>query len=150
LSQLYCTTFEILAKEIKCEVVLKFNISLYNKYASGCDMLQTTSINSRGVTISMQDNEMDAILLFDNKKVSFLPENIDQSFSNLKFFYAENCSVKEVSYANFKGLDKLTTLYLNFNQIEKITSDTLKDLRKLEELALSKIFENTMKRNAFV
>jgi Leucine-rich repeat (LRR) protein len=100
-------------------------------------METATSINSTGVTIhSDQDDDMKRLSLSNNKNIFYLPENIDEDFPNLMRYNAKRCSITAITKKNFKGLSKLTKLNLWGNQIERITSETFKDLTDLEVLSL--------------
>lgn len=98
----------------------------------------TTSIDEQNVTISTSDVSMGGLSFHNNKKIVFLPINVGEKFPNLINYNAAYCSVKEVLKLNFKNLNKLKTLALHYNQIEKIGTETFSDLTSLEELNLSK------------
>jgi Leucine rich repeat len=100
-------------------------------------------IDSPGYSISNRDDSIEALHLDINKLVFYLPEKVDTNFKNLVIYEANGCSIKNISNQNFKGLIKLCALLLENNQIEKILSDTFKDLKELQYLWLSKkIFLN--------
>lgn len=73
-----------------------------------------------------------------NKHIFYLPTNLDESFPDLIEIKAFSCNVKSIHKKNFKNLRKLKGLYLNNNQIEKISTNTFEDLQSLERLFLSK------------
>lgn len=94
-----------------------------------CIMEESTSIDTTGVTISTPlDNNMKEISkeisFLSNVKIRFLPENPAENFPNLMIYGASRCSIEAVSKENFKGLGKLTILYLDFNQLTTIDDKT--------------------------
>lgn len=102
-----------------------------------CGMMETTSIDETKVTISSKRNvSVEGLTFSFNRKIFFLPENVNNNFPNLKIYFAENCSIKAISKENFEGLNKLKILRLLFNQIEKISSETFNDLVAIEYLYL--------------
>lgn len=125
-------TFE--AKEVDCESTE----DVEGNNVITCYMEDITSIKEPDMTISNFDVAVQGLAFYDNPKIFFLPIYVVENFPNLKMYWANNCSLKVISYQNFKGLRKLTVLKLNANQIEKINSDTFNDFVNLEELDLSK------------
>lgn len=103
-------------------------------------MDESTAINSRDVTIDTKDHytTVKGLWFLENKAIKFLPIKISESFPNLVALDAQYCSLTEITYENFAGLDQLAGLYLTKNAIEKIDYDTFKDLVSLKELNLSK------------
>lgn len=74
----------------------------------------------------------------NNKNHVYLPVNISEALPNLEGYIAAHCSIKEISMENFRGLNKLKTLYLFDNLIEKIPTDAFNDLIELDFLSLRK------------
>lgn len=97
-------------------------------------MKDTTVINSSVIIIATKDDQIKGLQFSVNPKIEYLPEEVSESFPNLLAYSAGTCSVKSISYENFKGLNKLRGLWLSGNQIEKVSSDTFKDLVLLEHL----------------
>lgn len=126
----------IKAKEIVCESVYVGNWSSVNKTLKTCGLKGTTSINKKDVTISNHDDSVQGMTFSTNKHINFLPVRVYQNFPNLIAYGAENCSIKDVSNDNFKGLTKLRALTLSFNQIKTVPFDTFEDLEGLERLVL--------------
>lgn len=85
-----------------------------------------------------KDNKMHGLRLEPNKKVKYLPENLNEIFLSLVVYSAQNCKVQEVSKVNFAELKYLRQLWLNSNQIQKVPGDTFEDLYSLEYLNLGK------------
>lgn len=77
-----------------------------------------------------------ALWMFGNKKIEYLPENIDVTLPNLIGINAANCALKAISKANFKNLLKLKNLMLEDNRIETIEGATFQDLKALITLNL--------------
>lgn len=126
----------VLGEEIECE-------ELRALYCRGidckeCKMTENTTIDKANVTISNEDHTVVTLSFSDNKKISYLPVNVAESFWNLWEYTAQDCSIKELFKANFAGLRDVHTLLLFNNQIELIYSDTFEDMRGLQMIFLSK------------
>jgi Leucine-rich repeat (LRR) protein len=129
-------TTKIETKQISCEKILIYD---YNKKETvkECCMNDKAEIDSPNITIFTRDNAMEGLIMDHNKKIFYLPDKIGDAYPNLIYIRAINCSIKEISRRNFKGLTNLKDLQLYFNQIEKIAKVTFKDLKMLEILHLS-------------
>jgi hypothetical protein len=127
---------EAKAKEIACEAISLGNYG--GIVLSTCKLERTTSIDSTGVSISDPKESILGLYFFDNKKIHYLPENLQEHFSNLSGIQASKCAIKQISNVNFKGLTKLTFVELGDNKIEKIASNTFEDSLLLEKLYLCK------------
>lgn len=95
-------------------------------------------INNILFTILANRNE--SVKGFDspnNKFMEYLPEQVAEKFPNLIAYQGINCSVKSISYENFRDLNKLEALYLDDNQIEFIDSGVFQDLTSLRFLDLN-------------
>lgn len=106
-----------------------------------CFLQQTTVINEPNLKISTDlDGSLfvRALDFFNNKKISFLPIQVDENFPNLLVYYADYCSIEKISKQNFKNLLKLKLLNLDNNKIQDIQGGTFGDLKNLEEISLSK------------
>lgn len=127
------------AKNVACENV---QVELWSSpigNTKACNMKKTTSINERNIKISNSDGSVGGLTFGGNKKITFMPIEVAQSFPKLLGYSTYDCSVKEVSQENLKGLRKLKKLWLGENQIEKIPSNTLEDLVELEFLQLCEL-----------
>lgn len=102
-----------------------------------CLMQQTTTIASEGFVVSPSDSSVEGIDFFFNKKIQFLPIQVDETFPNLVIYDAGLCSIKVVAKNSFKNLTKLERLYLQYNKIELIDFGTFGDLTSLKILWLS-------------
>lgn len=127
------------AKEVPCS-------SIDNKFwwphgaQKSCDMSSSIKIDLRGFSISSpKDDDVKGMSFNSNRKIFYLPERINEKFSNLMILEAAGCSIKAISSDNFQGLTQLEALYLSGNQIEKIFCDTFENLTSLEWLHLRKI-----------
>lgn len=117
--------------EIDCE---KIEI---NGKAKTCFMNNRTAIRTTSITFYFGvDDSINAISFSFNPKVDFLPIQVDQKFPNVIEYRAANCALRRVMKANFEGLDKLETLRLSGNRIEKMLSDTFDGLLKLKLINL--------------
>lgn len=128
-------------KEIFCE-----SVSNYDNWIPFTDVagnlrtcwIPSVSINAPGDVFSSDyDESIEALSYEGNKKVFYLPNKVGEKFPLLLSYYAM-CSVKEIFRENFIGLNQLQGLRLDDNQIEKISSDTFKDLTSLRMVKLSK------------
>lgn len=126
------------AKQISCARINIYDYTI-KLLIKDCIMDFSTSmtIESPNMSIFTRDNSMERLIMDHNKKIFYLPDKIGDAYVNLKVIRAHNCSVKDIFKGNFKGLTKLNEIYLDLNQIEKITSDTFEGLTKLEVLSLS-------------
>jgi Leucine rich repeat len=127
------------AKEVSCETV-----GISNRYQSVvgtvkvCQMWKTTVIDQENVTIAINDESFSGVLFWRNKHIVFLPVEVSKAFPNLKSYEAGSCSIKTISKNNFEGLSKLKGLWLQDNQIKRISSETFEDLTSLVVLVLGK------------
>lgn len=99
-------------------------------------MNNLTTIDETNTIISNRDASVRGFKLNDNKKVFYLPLAIAEHFPNLQGIQADSCAIKGIAKENFNGLSKLKALYLQFNQIEMITTESFSDLVELEILDL--------------
>lgn len=98
-----------------------------------------TTISSENTKLSTKRSETVGGMIFcNNLKISFLPLLVHKTFPNLLGYSAASCSIKSISYHNFKSLTKLRELWLLKNKIETIYSNTFEDLASLERLDLRK------------
>lgn len=102
-----------------------------------CHVAKNTTIDTADVTIKKY-YKMKAIFFNSNKKILFLPIGVGEEYPYFRAYFAFSCSIKKISQANFKEMRKLAYLNLADNQIEKIHSDTFRDLENLEKLWLGK------------
>lgn len=103
-----------------------------------CQISTSAVIDSDNFTISSDyDDDVDGIDYSSNKKINYLPVNPATIFPNLAIISASGCSIKSLSRQNFEGLRKLRALYLESNKIERVNSDTFKNLDELEQIFLS-------------
>lgn len=103
-----------------------------------CEIL-TTGIDSMGVSVSIsaKSNETKWLSMWNNKKIFYLPTDLDQTFSNLIQIVAADCSIKSIHKENFKNLKNLKYLWLDGNRLEEVAINTFDDLESLEDLHLS-------------
>lgn len=126
------------AKEVSCELIfMELQFGEMGRHKT-CFMDNKTSLNADGIKISSNDTSVGFIYFADNKKISFLPVDPSATFPKLIIYTATNCSLKAISHPNFRFLKELKYLYLGYNQIEKVNSDTFDDLESLERLSLSR------------
>lgn len=127
------------AKEIMCESVTESYLDYIGKLKN-CRMYSQSVLNEPNMTFKENDESITGILFDRNKKIAHLPVKIDESFPSLMGYSAYACSIKGISKANFKGLNKLRYLSLQRNMIEIVPSDSFDDLLNLEYLKLSNFF----------
>jgi Leucine rich repeat len=129
---------EVKSKEVACESIKVATDRVKNDETT-CFMINKTAIDTKDVTISTPNSSVVTLTFYSNKKISYLPVNIDKSFPNLTRYNAAFCNILEVSRNNFKGLNKLKVLTLGHNPIEKIEDESFKDLTEMTNLDLGKI-----------
>lgn len=125
------------AKQVACETIGKYAWNNNIGTLKTCLMKKDTSIQEFNISISNFDAAVKGFTISSNLNILYLPIQVAEKFPNLLAYGANHCSVKEISGANFKGLNKLITLGLNGNQIEMIANDTFTDLVSLETLSIS-------------
>lgn len=102
-----------------------------------CYMREKTIIDSPHAVFSQDsDKTVTAVFFHNNKKIFYLPVQLDSSFPSLFTLGAAECSIKELSKNNFRNLKKLRKLWLERNHIEQLPKDVFKDLVSIEELLL--------------
>lgn len=100
-----------------------------------------TSINTPERTISSpKDTSITYLEMKTNKKIEFLPKEIYKTFPGLTLISANSCSIKSVSKGNFVNLNTIKYIFLNYNQIVKISDETFSGIASLEELHLRESF----------
>lgn len=126
------------AKEISCE-------SIYDQGQWHLGTLKTcyvhgNSIDKMDVKFSNRENSAIGLWIHASSTTFYLPIGVAEKFQNLLAYAASECPIQDISRENFKGLIKLTELWLYDNQIEKIFSDTFMDMKALKYISLSKKF----------
>lgn len=106
-----------------------------------CLMTKTTEIISRGYTFATPSDEaVESIVFAYNKMIKYLPEKIQETFPNLKIVDAASCAIRSIWMENFMHLQKLSKIFLDGNQIERIERNTFEGLSSLTEIYLSMFF----------
>jgi Leucine-rich repeat (LRR) protein len=142
LLSLFTLTIEANSKSLTCESI-EDKTATCVKLRKSCLMKKTTEIDEHGFSMaSPQDESIERITFSYNKKVQFLPENIDKVFPNLAVYDASSCAIKEISTPNFINLSKLSIISLDGNLIERIERGTFEGLIGLTEIYLSKYYRN--------
>lgn len=122
-----------------CESIAKF--SWWGNSHKTCHMNDSNTVTTSEFSISSaKDAAIELLNLNGNRKIAYLPKNADEKFPGLLIYDAGSCSIKSISKQNFKNMKKLKRLFLGFNQIERILSDTFDDATALLEVALGKYF----------
>ena len=112
--------------------------------------IENQKIDAEDFSIAADPNrDFQAIHIWNNKEVKFLPENIVECFPRLMLYDVSDCSIKIVNDKYFKALNKLEVLTLQRNEIELIDGNTFKDLRKLQKLLLEQNKIKTIDPNSF-
>lgn len=125
------------AEEISCELFGEEHWPTIGKQKT-CFMNGSIAIESLAIRISVRDKDVKALILNHNKKIKFLPVDVPNTYPELQIYSALNCSIRTISKENFKGMSKLVILWLSYNRIEKINSNTFEDLTSMTELYLGK------------
>lgn len=74
----------------------------------------------------MKNDTVTGLRMYGNKKIKFLPLNVDKLIPNLVAYSASHCTIKTILKDNFKNLNKLKEPHLRDNHIEKIYEILLK------------------------
>lgn len=130
--------------QIACEILSNFKWNSLDGIVGNvkvCWMKEKTSISSSKFTISSElEKDVEALSFRENKRINFLPIKVHEKFPSLLVYGSSQCSIKEISKANFEKLSKLKILWLDGNEIEIIATDVFEDLSSLIKLRLSIIF----------
>lgn len=70
-------------------------------------MQSTTQINETDAIISTRNDSILGLTMTGNKKLFYLPIQIDEKFPSLMAYEAPRCSIKEIFKRNFKKLSNL-------------------------------------------
>lgn len=127
------------AAQIPCKIITD------TRNGRWCNMDGKTSIDEYEATISDPRDETVTGITFDyNRRITFLPIDVHMKMPKLVYFYARNCSVSQISKANFNRMSFLEYLLLDANQIEMIKGETFEDLVNIHWISLSKIEQKLM------
>lgn len=136
---LYLTISKEQQKPLVCEKITSDD--KHGEKRKKCLMNQVTTISTDNVELAIPEDLNMTVLDFTfNNGILFLPVLVKKSFPNLRFFYANLCSVQEISKKNFENLNDLRYLSLEANFITKIRSDTFEGLSKLDYVSLGEIW----------
>lgn len=108
-----------------------------------CSFGISSVINSTDFIISdRRHDDVVEVNFNQNPKIEFLPVSIFLKFSNVQFYKADRCAIREISKRNFEHLIRLEDLNLAFNRIQTIKHDTFEGLSNLKKIMLSEFVEN--------
>lgn len=128
--------------EIYCE---RFSDDLGIEF---CFMDEKTVINATNFVVGdPKDDDVGGIKFDENKNMEYLPYNIYMQLPNLVIYQASKCSIKGISKKNFEKLSRLKAIDLSFNQIQKISGNTLRGLESLTRFELSELFNHRFHMN---
>jgi hypothetical protein len=122
--------------KIVCENVVDDVWHTLGENFTTCQMEKTTRIDGKYVSIASKNDSILGLSFYTNKNIFYLPVYLAGSFPNLIAYDGSECSIREISKANFAGLTNLKSLALVENEIVKIFSNTFEDLVELEYLWL--------------
>lgn len=138
LSAFYATV----AEDVPCETVDIFELNWAGIMSpKTCSFNSSVSVQSDGYQISnrfIPDPTVEGLRVANNRNLFYLPDNVFEKFRNLLWYDASHCSILEVSYKNFKHLEKATLVSLNGNKLSRIVDDTFSGLTSLATLGLGK------------
>lgn len=128
----HCGFEEFVTKTVACESYRIYDVFVY------CVMNRKTVIAASSVAVDdLRDEEVEGIIFHDNKKVEFLPYKIYVQLPNLIHYWAARCSIKHITNQNFEKLNRLKTIDLASNQIQKLSGNTFQGLGNLQNIDLS-------------
>lgn len=126
---------KVTSKQVSCEKIAPIAWR-HVGYQKTC-IIKQTELEFNNITIGTRDESIVGLNFGDNKKVSFLPKDINKIFPTLFVYGAHGCSIKSISKHDFADMGWLKALFLQSNSIEIIDGDTFEDLESLEDLDLS-------------
>jgi Leucine-rich repeat (LRR) protein len=125
-------------KTVHCEQIKIVQWSFLGFQKITCLMTNKTTIDSDDYQFGRFEDKNFEVLSFSfNDKIEYLPKS-SREISNVEVYAAPHCAIKKISHKNFEGLKNLSILWLSWNQIETIQSETFCDLTSLTELYLRK------------
>lgn len=86
-----------------------------------------------------RDNKVTGLTFENNKNINYLPINLHENFPNLFGLDGRDCSIRQITNDNFRGLKFLKQIWLSKNNIEIIASNTFEENKHLEYVSLGKV-----------
>lgn len=126
------------AQTVSCENIGYENWTHANRQKT-CYIKITTTITTPTTSITAPTESVLGLSLWENKKISYLPVKVAESFPELLVYGAAGCSVTRISKENFINLRRMKRLDLSNNQIALVPNNAFEDLVALEWLQLRKI-----------
>lgn len=140
-----CGFNEINLVEVPCE-----SYQEYDEYET-CVMTERTSITSTNFAIAdLKDDDVEAIIFDGNRAIEYLPFRIFVQLPEICIYKASQCSIKQVTMENFENLYRLKSIDLSLNQIQKISGNTFKGLKMLQQVNLSKFSFSSLLNRFFI
>jgi Leucine rich repeat len=107
------------------------------KLENVCAVDFQTQISSRGFKVEgSPDSSARGLNFQGNKMIEYLPLVIFEAYPELMIYDGGSCAIKSIERANFLNLKQMKYLWLGFNQIQIILSDTFIDMPQLTYLGL--------------
>lgn len=106
--------------------------------ANASHLPEGTNISQPGIQLSNERNSfIEKMYIVADSLVHYLPENISETYPNLRGVKIKECPLKTVNRRNFRGLRKLEWLDLKRTSLEKLNDEhTFDDLEELNSLNL--------------
>jgi BTB/POZ domain len=131
--------------ELQCvflDVSWSFNDSNKKRYTCRIDKATITEPGTEissfvGQHISNRTNKDVTGIYANNATIEYFPRKLYKLFPNLKALQINNCALKEISYEDLIGLEKLEDLCLDQNQLCSLPSDLFEGMENLREINLS-------------
>lgn len=133
----YCGFYDI--EETK-SLEICTEIGINNEGLLSCSS-KSVVIKADNMSISGSKNdEIRVIDLSKNRKVEFLPIHVFVKLPLITNYYANKCSIRNISRKNFERLHAIYELNFKDNSIETIPSDTFQDQDRLIYLNLGNVY----------
>lgn len=72
------------------------------------------------------------LLLIDEQKMKFMPENLENFFTNLKGIIIDSSELISITKSDLKPFDKLKIIFIGNNNIEELENDLFEGNKSLE------------------
>lgn len=155
----YCASADKESRKLSCKASFECSRDIYQSFIkslptvkSCCELEYETHIDFPDYHFDPNSNyaTIDAINIFHQRNIEFLPVLLHERFPMLKLYVVKNTPIRKISKKNFEKLYELVELYLQRTQIEMIKSDTFEDLIGLQSIWIGRCKVSVVRHNVNV